>query len=165
VFAGATWSNTESSTVSYLDEYQEEVQAQAVYYRGQLVPRSEVTLARANYARPMYANFGWTAGWFGQRLNFTLLGRWNPPYDRTQRSGTFTIGATRYDNYIDTRFGATLTTNLNLSWLAWRGARSSLTLEAKVSNLLDRLPNAEGTTPANPYQEGRAFWAGARYSF
>lgn len=165
VFAGATWSDTESSTVNYLDEYQEEVQAQAVYYRGRLVPRSEVTLARANYSRPLYANFGWTSAWFGQRLNCTLLGRWNPAYDRTQRSGTFTIGTIRYDQYLDTRFGATLTTNLNLTWLAWRGTRSSLTLEAKVSNLLDRLPNAEGTTPANPYQEGRAVWAGARYSF
>lgn len=165
VFAGATWSNTESSTVTYLDEYQEEVQAQSVYYRGRLVPRSDVTLARANYARPMYANFGWTSGWFGQRLNFTLLGRWNPAYERTQRSGTFAIGAARYDNYIDTRFGSTLSTNLNLSWIAWRGTRGTLTLEGKVSNLLDRLPNAEGTTPANPYQEGRALWAGARYSF
>lgn len=162
---GSTWSKTVTSTVSYLDEYQEDVQAQPVSYNGRLVTRSDVSLVRANFARPTYLNYSWASTWCDNRLGVDVFGRWNAAYTRPQVSGTVLISGTKYDNYIDKEFGETLITDLNLSWMAWRGRRGALTLELKVANVLNRLPHAEGTTPADPYQEGRSCWAGLRFAY
>lgn len=164
--AGATVSETKTSTEELFDDYLEETMAQIVHYQGRLIARSELALVRANFSRPSYVTFNWSSDWFSKRLLVDVFGRWNTAYDRTDQSSTITLNGTRYDNYADVRIPAALITSLNVSWLAWKSERrGSMLLETRISNVFDKLPYAEGVTPANPYQEGRAIWAGVKYTF
>lgn len=163
---GGTFSRTQTSTNDYFDVDSENTRNQLVSYRDQLVTRSDLSLVRANFAKPSYVNFRWSSSWFSDRLTADLFGRWNTAYDQVVlSSAAITLPSGRYDRYLDRRAPENLITNLNLGWLVWRTARASLTLETKITNLTNRLPNADSVTFANPYQEGRAFWAGARYTF
>lgn len=162
---GGTRSRTETTTVTYFDEYDESLADDPVYYNGAIFRRDEIFLVRANFARPSYLNYSWTSTWFNRRLQATVFGRWNEGYSRTQLSGTAQFQGGSYPRYLDTRFGATFINNVNLAWTFWQNRLGSITLETKISNMLDRLPNAEGVTPAAPYQEGRSFWTGLRYAY
>lgn len=162
---GATFSETKSTTEEIFDEDTDPLRSQPVYYKGQILVRSALDLIRTNFARPSYLNYSWSSNWFSKRLLVDVFGRWMPAYDRLDQSGTILVGTTRYDNYVDANIPSTLITNVNLSWVALKTNRGTVTLEAKISNALDRLPYATGVTPAAPYQEGRAYWAGVRYAY
>jgi hypothetical protein len=164
---GGTFSKTETTTEEYFDQDTEPTLNPIVSYNGNLVTRTSVSRIRANFARPSYVNYSWSSVWFARRLNVDIFGRWTPPYTRLDQVGTntITINGTRYDAFADTAIPAGLVTNLNVSWVALKTARGVVTLEAKVTNFLDRLPYAEGATNAAPYQEGRAIWAGIRYAY
>lgn len=163
---GATLSETETSTEDIFDDYEEEVMAETVSYNGRFVTRSELALVRANFSRPSYVTFNWSSDWFSKRLRLDVFGRWNTAYDRTDEIGTVTINGTRYDNFADVRIPSAVFTNLNVTWMFWNDERrGSVALETKITNVFDRLPYAEGVTPSNPYQEGRAVWAGLNYTF
>lgn len=164
---GGTFSKTETTTEEFFDEDTEPTLNPNVSYNGNLVRRTEVSRIRANFARPSYVNYSWSSAWFDKRLNVDLFGRWTPSYTRIDKVGTntITINGTRYDAYADTDIPNGLVTNLNISWVALKTSRGAVTLEAKISNILDRLPYAEGATNAAPYQEGRAYWAGIRYAY
>ncbi len=161
----STLSETESNTEEVLDEAEPGAENETVHYNGLLLRRSALNLIRTNFARPSYVNASWTSRWFSNRLSVDVFGRWLPSYDRIDASGSLLISGTRYDNYVDTDVPATFITNVNLSWQAVKARWGTLTLETRVSNALDRLPYAEGATPAAPYQEGRAIWIGASYEF
>lgn len=140
--------------------------AETVSYNGRFVTRSELALVRANFSRPSYVTFNWSSDWFSKRLRLDVFGRWNTAYDRTDEIGTVTINGTRYDNFADVRIPSAVFTNLNVTWMFWNDERrGSVALETKITNVFDRLPYAEGVTPSNPYQEGRAVWAGLNYTF
>ena len=164
---GGTFSKTETTTEEYFDQDTEASLNPIVAYNGSLVSRTSVSRIRANFARPSYVNYSWSSSWLQKRLNVDIFGRWTPAYTRIDlpTSSTITINGTKYDAFVDTDIPSGLVTNLNVSWLALKTTRGSLTLEAKVTNFLDRLPYAEGATNSAPYQEGRAFWAGVRYAY
>lgn len=164
---GGTFSKTETTTEEYFDQDTEPTLSPIVAYNGKLVSRASVSRIRANFARPSYVNYSWSSAWFNRRLSVDLFGRWTPAYTRIDlpASSTITINGTKYDAFVDTAIPSGLVTNVNVAWVAFKTDRGTVTLEAKVSNLLDRLPYAEGATNAAPYQEGRAFWAGVRYAY
>ena len=164
---GTTISETVSTTEEIFDEDTDPLRIQPVYYKGQILPRGSLDLIRTNFARPNYYTYSWSSQWFSKRLNVDIFGRWTPAYTRIDLpiASTITINGTRYDRYVDAEIPAGVVTNVNLSWVALKTNRGAVTLELKVSNALDRLPYATGVTPAAPYQEGRAYWAGVRYAY
>lgn len=170
--ANATFSNTRTSTVSgendpdYFDSYNEVRMQESVYYNGAVVPRRQVALVRDNYARPLAINFLWSADWLKNRLRTDLVGRWNERFERIEQNGTTVVSGTKYDLYEDVRVPSSLIADLNVTWAAWQGKRlGSVELTLKISNVLNRLPHSEAATITDPYEQGRAFWASAKYSF
>jgi len=157
---------TRTTNEEYFEAADTESMDQLVSHDGVLRTRREVALQRMNFAVPDYATLAWRARWFNGRLSTTLLGRWEAAFTRTEDANTTQkINGVSYDFFTDVDVPATLMNDVNIGWTAWRRGRMELQLDARIGNVLDKLPHAEGASVSSPYQVGRTVWFGATLSF
>lgn len=163
-----SWSDTHYTAVDYYDVADEDAyEGRMVYYDGQVWTLLDLLAdnQRLNYATPFMFNLDWSSRWFGDRLSVTVGGRYRGEFERIESTTSYqTVDGVRYQIYELVRYHPSVDVDANLSYALVRGDRQ-VTLEARVSNLLDRIPNRDASYSSQPWQSGRTAWLGLRFRY
>lgn len=137
-------------------------------YKGELVSALSIfeQNQRLEFASPFIANLTWTGRWLDDRLTTNVNARFRNGFDRIEDSGVNQIvNGVSYDVVALRNYRASLDMNLNAQLDVIRSKLGTLTLDARISNLLNRVPMQDYALAANPYQTGRSAWFGLSYKF
>lgn len=120
---------------------------------------------RLNFATPFMFNADWQSRWFDDRLSLTVGGRFRGDFDRIEQTANFeTIDGVRYRVYDIAHYESSVDLDANASIALIRGDHD-VTLDVRVSNLLDKIPNRNATYSSQPWQLGRNAWIGLRMRY
>jgi len=169
--ASTTFSETKLApgTDNYFSNTDLELENEMVYYNGALVNYSQLDVQRSNYATPFYIAFGVVSRWFDDSLITGLRGRFRGAYDSIE-SADETVNENGepgggFELYEDVSLRAQFLLDATISYTFPLSKNSGeMELELKIDNILNSYPNVR-VTDTQPYQEGRAFWVGAKYRF
>lgn len=121
---------------------------------------------RLQFAAPLLINASWTGLWLDDRLTSNLNLRYRSGFDRIEDTGiNEEVDGTRFDVYDFVRYEDRINVDLNLQYELLRNQLGALTLDARISNLLDTIPAPNSAAIAQPFQFGRSTWVGLRYRF
>ncbi|WP_333572257.1 TonB-dependent receptor plug domain-containing protein [Sphingomonas sp.] len=163
-YSKAFTSNTDYFVIS------DDVEDEAVFYvyNGALVSAASINdqNQRLEFASPFLANFTWTGRWFHDRLTTNVNARYRNGFDRIEVTGNRqTVNGARYEVVALRHYASGLDVNLNAQLDVIRSRAGTLTLDARIANLLNRVPVQDSALIANPYQMGRSAWFGLAYRF
>lgn len=162
------WSKTKSNSESYYDPADAlEAEGDMVVFEGQLVSEADILARnrRLDFSTPWNVNAALTSTWWEDRITTVLHGRWKADFERIQASGRrTTISGVSYDIWEQRQFDGWLDLGLNVQAKLVETGLGGLTAEARITNLLDALPNT-ATSASNPYQMGRSIWMGLTYTY
>lgn len=167
--ASTSFSKTKSSAVDYYDISDDEtLEFTRVVYNGRIV--SLLDLAKENqridFAAPFTANLDWQSRWFDERLTMTVSGRYRGGFKRIEDTGVNErIDAVSYDVYDVVSYDPSVDVDLNASLDLVRRDGHSATLDLRVSNLFDTVPNRNVGYSSQPWQLGRVVWVGFNFRF
>lgn len=142
--------------------------AEQVLFNGEVVEL--LTLLEQNqrleFAAPLLINASWTGLWLDDRLTTNLNLRYQSGFERIEDTGVNqTINGTQFDVYDFVQYNDRINVDLNLQFDVLRTRLGTLTLDARISNLLDTIPAPNSAAIAQPFQFGRSTWLGLRYRF
>lgn len=163
------YSKTETSNADFfLTAEDVEDAAEQVLFNGEVVEL--LTLLEQNqrleFAAPLLINASWTGLWLDDRLTTNLNLRYQSGFDRIEDTGiNQSVNGTQFDVYDIVRYDDRINVDLNLQFDVLKSRLGTLTLDARVSNLLDTIPAPNSAAVAQPYQFGRSTWLGLRYKF
>ena len=132
-----------------------------VRYNGRDILYRDLEIERENFNTPFYVSFSWISRWLEDRLTVGLRGRFRAAYETIQSTDEFEEGLEVYE---DRSFDSQFLIDGSLSYVHEFPALGPVEFEVLVDNIFNTLPNV-GVTRANPYQQGRAFTLGARFTF
>lgn len=159
------WSDTKYSADSYYDSIDDDVAGTTlVAYQGEVTSLSDLLNEnqRQNFATPFLLNLDWDSKWFDGRLGVNLGGRFRGEFERIEQTADFlTIGGTRYRVYDIVEYKNSFDLDANLTYALVRGDYD-VTLEARISNVLDKIPDRNAGYSSTPWQLGRSAWFGIR---
>ncbi|MCY1276099.1 TonB-dependent Receptor Plug Domain protein [compost metagenome] len=162
------WTDSESSSPSYIDEYDEYVENDYIQYEGKFIRYAD--RPADNYNRP------WTA----RLTTITDIPRWNLSWSNflRYRAGYRKVGDTGRDveyqgNLINVweerEYGAALTWDTRLGWELPTFEEQALFVNVDVFNVLDKksvnFSNSVNSTGIPTYEVGRQFWLEVGYRF
>lgn len=169
IAANVNYSKAYTSNTNYLLTSDNVEDADVMYvYNGELVSALSILdqNQRLEFASPFIANMTWTGRWLDDRLTTNVNARFRNGFDRIEDSGVNqTINGVSYDVVALKHYRASLDMNLNAQLEVIRSKLGTLTLDARVSNLLNRVPMQDSALISNPYQTGRSVWFGLSYKF
>ncbi|MEE4451434.1 TonB-dependent receptor [Novosphingobium resinovorum] len=168
VALNANYSKTESTNWDYFDNIDDITEGTMVALGDQVLSYAAVEQMnqRASMASPLIINASWTGRWLDDRLTTNVNLRYRNGYKRIEDTDTSTtIDGTTYDLYDYVVYPKSIDVNLNARFEVIRSALGGLTLEARVANLLDRIPSPNSTATSQPYQYGRSIWFGMTYRY
>lgn len=163
-FSGSlTWSDREISTNTY---YYSDGADEYIYYNGESYTRATFNKVTGNLDIPVKVNLAMLSRWFDDRFEAGLSADLLMPYQGVRDTGsTISVGGVSHDIYEDHDYGSTLNVDAVARAMIWKwGKNDGLSLELKVTNLLDTAGNRVATDN-NPFVRGRAFWVGASATF
>jgi hypothetical protein len=175
IWANASYSQNSESNSDYTATPDNTPVETLVYYEGELMSLSELDTLKANFGRPVTANFGWNANWtdtFSTGLTATYSGSYTTAIKSSndQRIGIgnecATCGST--DIYISKyeahTFDARIIFALSSRWEYQVSQSQSLEVRLDISNLFNARSHAitEGNSGIEP---GRMFWLGVSYNY
>lgn len=164
----AAWSKTKSNSETYFDPADDqEAEDSFIYFNGQVTSEAEIISRnrRLDFNTPWTINAALTSRWWEDRITTVLQGRWKADFDRIQDSGAnITVGGVSYDVWEQRHYKGWLDLGLNVQAKLVETDFGGLTAEARITNVLDALPNTE-TSASNPYQMGRSVWLGLTYTY
>ncbi len=169
VALSVNYSETKTSNVDYVTVTDDvEAEDTVVLYNGDLLSLRDVleTNDRRDYAAPLLISATWTGQWFEGwlRTNFNLRYR----NGKNQIEDSYVneyVDGTRYDVYTDVRYRDNFDLNFNAELDLARTKYGNLTADIRASNILNRIPSKEHVSTTYPWQFGRQFWIGAKYTF
>lgn len=162
------WSDTKQSAVDYYNSSDDDsFSTTMVLYNGQVMSLLDLLAEnqRADFATPFMANVDWQSQWFDDRLSVTVGGRFRDRFERIESTTNYqVVDGVRYQIYEVASYHSSFDIDANFTYALMRGDYN-VTLEARVSNLLDKLPNRDATYQSQPWQMGRNAWLGIRVKF
>ena len=175
IWANASYSQNSESNSDYTATPDNTPVETLVYYEGELMSLSELDTLKANFGRPVTANFGWNANWtdtFSTGLTATYSGSYTTAIKSSndQRIGIGSECATcgSSDIYISKyeahTFDARIIFALSSRWEYQVSQSQSLEVRLDISNLFNARSHAitEGNSGIEP---GRMFWLGVSYNY
>jgi len=162
------WSDTKTSADNYYDAPDDDVAgATLVAFNGEVISLSDLLQRnqRLNFAAPFLLNADWNSTWFDDRLNLTLSGRFRGEFERIEQTSAFAvIDGARYRVYDVVDYRSSIDLDANVSYALMRGDHD-VTLEARISNVLDKIPDRNAGYSSTPWQLGRSVWFGVRVRY
>ena len=162
------WSETKYNAVDYYDPTDEDVAGTTlVAYQGEVISLIDLLREnqRQNFAAPFILNADWNSAWFDDRLNLNLGGRFRGEFERIEQTTAFlTVDGTRYRIYDIVEYKNSIDLDANLTYALVRGDHE-VTLEARISNVLDKIPDRNAGYSSTPWQLGRSAWFGIRVRY
>ena len=175
IWANASYSQNSESNSDYTATPDNTPIESLVYYEGELMSLSELDTLKANFGRPVTANFGWNTDWtdtFSTGLTATYSGSYTTAIKSSsdQRIGigsecttceAVEIFVPRYEAHT---FDARIIFALSSRWEYQVSQSQSLEVRLDISNLFNARSHAitEGNSGIEP---GRMFWLGVSYNY
>lgn len=164
-----SFSETKTSNITYLEESDDELYADdLVFYDGEVRSLTSVLAEnqRTDYGSPLIVNADWGAVWWGGRIKTNVNARYRGAFEIIDDTGVNTVvSGVTYDVYGKVSYDPSVDFNLNASADIVRGKWGTVTLDARVDNLLDSIPYKQSVATSQPYQLGRTVWLGMKYRF
>ncbi len=164
-----SWSETKTSNIDYFLQPDDELyEGTYVYYKGEVRSKPSVLAEnqREDYAAPLIVNADYQSTWWDDRVKLNINARFRGEFERIADTGVnIRIGSVTYDIYDKVKYDPSVDFNLNLTADVVRNQWGTVTLDARVDNLLDSIPYRDNVSVAQPYQLGRTIWVGAKYTF
>jgi hypothetical protein len=162
------WSDTTYNADSYFDPTNEDVGgATMVWFQGQLMGLGDLLNEnqRLDFAAPFMFNLDWNSKWFDDRLNVTVGGRYRGEFEQIESTTSFqNVNGTNYRIYEIVQYRPSVDLDANVSYALLRG-NHDVQLEARISNVLDKIPNRNQAYSSQPWQLGRSAWVGLRVRY
>ncbi|KPM85072.1 TonB-dependent receptor plug domain-containing protein [Pseudoalteromonas lipolytica] len=175
IWANASYSQNSESNSDYTATPDNTPVETLVYYEGELMSLSELDTLKANFGRPVTANFGWNANWtdtFSTGLTATYSGSYTTAIkssnDQRIGIGSECAACGSTDIYISKyeahTFDARIIFALSSRWEYQVSQSQSLEVRLDISNLFNARSHAitEGNSGIEP---GRMFWLGVSYNY
>ncbi|KTG19881.1 porin [Pseudoalteromonas sp. XI10] len=175
IWANASYSQNSESNSDYTATPDNTPIESLVYYEGELMSLSELDTLKANFGRPVTANFGWNTDWtdtFSTGLTATYSGSYTTAIKSSsdQRIGigsecttceAVEIFVPKYEAHT---FDSRIMFALSSRWNYQISQSQSLEVRLDVSNLFNARSHAitEGNSGIEP---GRMFWLGVSYNY
>ncbi len=175
IWANASYSQNSESNSDYTATPDNTPIESLVYYEGELMSLSELDTLKANFGRPVTANFGWNTDWtdtFSTGLTATYSGSYTTAIKSSsdQRIGigsecttceAVEIFVPKYEAHT---FDARIMFALSSRWEYQVSQSQSLEVRLDISNLFNARSHAitEGNSGIEP---GRMFWLGVSYNY
>ncbi|WP_343793589.1 hypothetical protein [Brevundimonas kwangchunensis] len=150
-----------------IDDF-EDIGSTQVVYNGQLVSLIDIAQQndRLDFASPFVGNLSWSSRWVDDRLSLSGGLRYRGSFERVEDTGVNQrINNVNYDVYDVVGYKPSVDVDLNASFDVIRDNGRQATLEARVANLFDTVPNKSVSFSTNPYQIGRVVWLGMRFRY
>ncbi|ATQ43089.1 TonB-dependent receptor plug domain-containing protein [Caulobacter mirabilis] len=164
-----SWSETKTSNIDYFLQAEDELyEGTFVYYQGQVRPKPSVLAEnqREDYAAPLIINADYQSTWWDDRVKLNVNARFRGKFERIDDTGAdIRLGGVTYDVYDKVKYDPSVDFNLNVTADVVRNQWGTVTLDARVDNLLDSIPYRNSVNRTQPYQLGRTIWVGAKYTF
>lgn len=162
------WSDTKTNASGYYEGTDEDLAgAKEVVFNGKVMTLLELyeENQRLDFATPFMLNMDWQSKWLDDRLSLTIGGRYRGDFDRIESTSSYeNVGGTRYQVYEVAHYEASLDLDANIAFELLRGDYG-VTLESRISNLLDKIPNRNASYSSQPWQLGRSAWVGVRVRY
>jgi hypothetical protein len=162
------WSDTKYSGETYYDGPNEDVAgATMVVFQGQVMSLLDLLNEnqRLDFATPFRLNADWNSKWLDDRLSLTVGGRYRGEFEQIEATGAFqNVGGTSYRVYDIVQYRPSVDLDANVSYALIRGDHD-VSFEARISNLLDKIPNRNQSYSSQPWQLGRSAWVGVRVRY
>jgi hypothetical protein len=162
------WSDTKSSASTFFDTPDDDLAGSTmVLFEGQIMSLADLYQdnQRRDFAAPFMFNADWQSKWIDNRLSITVGGRYRGDFNRIEASGAYqTVEGTRYRVYDVVQYHSSIDLNANISYALLSGDYG-VTLEARIANLLDKIPDRDATYSSQPWQLGRSAWVGVRVRY
>ena len=175
IWANASYSQNSESNSDYTATPDNTPIESLVYYEGELMSLSELDTLKANFGRPVTANFGWNTDWtdtFSTGLTATYSGSYTTAIKSSsdQRIGigsecttceAVEIFVPKYEAHT---FDSRIMFALSSRWNYQISQSQSLEVRLDISNLFNARSHAitEGNSGIEP---GRMFWLGVSYNY
>ncbi|MCQ8882062.1 TonB-dependent receptor plug domain-containing protein [Pseudoalteromonas shioyasakiensis] len=175
IWANASYNQNSESNSDYTATPDNTPIESLVYYEGELMSLSELDTLKANFGRPVTANFGWNTNWtdtFSTGLTATYSGSYTTAIKSSsdQQIGVGSecttceaveIFVPKYEAHT---FDSRIMFALNSRWNYQISQSQSLEFRLDVSNLFNARSHAvtEGNSGIEP---GRMFWLGVSYNY
>jgi hypothetical protein len=149
---------------------------QLVFYEKRLISKSDLTLIKSNFARPILANMGWSIDWL-KNLTTSFTGSYSQGYETAISTGGFTdvsnliktcneceVNSALVPTYTKIKVKSRFLVNMRMLWQPKIYGANSLNFSINISNLFDARTYAikDGTSGI---ETGRQFWLGVNYNF
>lgn len=169
IAANVNYSKTFTNNTEYFLTSDDVEDADVMFvYNGALVSALSIyeQNQRLEFASPFLANLTWTGRWLNDRLTTNVNARFRNGFDRIEDSGANqSVNGVSYDVVALKHYRASVDMNLNAQMEVIRSKMGTLTLDARIANLLNRVPMQDYALTSNPYQTGRSAWFGLSYKF
>ncbi|WP_217876241.1 TonB-dependent receptor plug domain-containing protein [Pseudoalteromonas shioyasakiensis] len=175
IWANASYSQNSESNSDYTATPDNTPIESLVYYEGELMSLSELDTLKANFGRPVTANFGWNTDWtdtFSTGLTATYSGSYTTAIKSSsdQRIGigsecttceAVEIFVPKYEAHT---FDSRIMFALSSRWNYQISQSQSVEVRLDISNLFNARSHAitEGNSGIEP---GRMFWLGVSYNY
>ncbi|WOK36287.1 energy transducer TonB [Sphingomonas sp. C3-2] len=163
------YSRTRTLYLPYFESSDDELfDAVPVIFEGEIVTISDVFARnrRADYASPLTASATWSARWLDGRVRTNLSGNFRDGFRRIEDTlANETIDGVRYDVYAWKKYSASFDIDLNVQADIVRSRYGTLTVDARISNLLNAVPMRDYSATEDGWQYGRAAWFGIKFSY
>lgn len=139
-----------------------------VLFEGNLIASTEIASMnrRGDYGVPFKVAASWTTQWINDRLRTNLTGNFRTGFRRIEdTSRTQIVDGVRYDVYDWKNFASSLDFDLNIQADLIRSRFGTLTLDARIENLIDSIPVRDYASATEPYQFGRSAWLGLKFRY
>lgn len=175
IWANASYSQNSESNSDYTATPDNTPIESLIYYEGELMSLSELDTLKANFGRPVTANFGWNTDWtdtFSTGLTATYSGSYTTAIKSSsdQRIGigsecttceAVEIFVPKYEAHT---FDSRIMFALSSRWDYQISQSQSVEVRLDISNLFNARSHAitEGNSGIEP---GRMFWLGVSYNY
>jgi hypothetical protein len=163
-FVSTSFSETKTNAENYFETSDDDLFGSTfVVYEGQVVSLLDVLAEnqRLDFASPFILNAGVNSSWLDGRLRTSLSARFRDGFDQIEDTGVNeVVGGQRYDVYGIVEFDPSVTANLNVQFDV-----GPATLDVRVDNVFDTIPNNNSTAVSQPYQLGRTAWLGLKVRY
>lgn len=162
-------SKTTTNAENYFETSDDDLfDSEQVFYQGQVISLLDILREnqRLDFASPFIVNASLSSSWWGGRLQTTLNGRFRDGFEQIGDTGTTQlVEGVRYDVWDVLEYDPSVTFNLNASLDIARAGLGSATLDLRVDNVFDTIPNNNSVSVAQPYQLGRVMWVGLKVRY
>lgn len=162
------YSKTKTTNPDYMEGLDDIIDPVPILFQGEPSTTAEIAQMNrsADFSSPFLANATWSANWLRDRVRTNLSVYYRSSFRRIEDTGVNQrVDGVTYDVYDWVRYSGNVDAAFNVQADVIRTALGTLTLDARVENLLDTVSGDGYASLSEPYQYGRSAWFGLKFRY